>query len=90
MLTKLVDTSSLVRDYAQWLLYLREMNLLEVFALKPLVNGKQLMHATGRTAGPWLVSALNMAMEWQLRNPESTDTEAAIAEVLTKFGTNEK
>ena len=31
--------------------------------------------------GPWMKSALDVVMAWQLRNPESTDPKAAIAEV---------
>lgn len=34
-----------------------------------------------KSGGPWMLAALNMVMEWQLRNPGNTAPEEAIAEV---------
>lgn len=50
--------------------------------MKTVVDGKQLMQAFGKkSGGPWMVAALNMVMEWQLRNPGNNKPEEAIAEV---------
>jgi len=50
--------------------------------MKAIVDGKQLMQAFGKkSGGPWMIAALNMVMEWQLRNPGSHEPGKAIAEV---------
>jgi len=50
--------------------------------MKPIVDGKQLMETFGKkSGGPWMVAALNMIMEWQLRNPGNNAPEEAISEV---------
>lgn len=62
---------------------LQSLNLLNVDTLKPLVNGKHLSQALG-PSGPWMKKALDIAMEWQLRNPEQTDAAGGIVEVVAR------
>ena len=67
--------------YAAFVEYLREADLFEAYALKPLLNGKQLMTALNASAGPWMKEAMEIVMAWQLRNPGNTETDGAVKEV---------
>lgn len=67
--------------YVSWLQGLKAQDLLEVDSLKPLVNGNQLSKALEEKPGPWMKKALEVVIEWQLRNPNIDDAEEAIAEV---------
>jgi len=67
--------------YVTWLRGLKAQDLLEVDSLKPLVNGNQLSKALEEKPGPWMKKALEIVIEWQLRNPKADDAEEAIAEV---------
>ncbi|WEW61206.1 CCA tRNA nucleotidyltransferase, mitochondrial [Emydomyces testavorans] len=69
------------QEYGEFLLYLRGQDMLEVEALRPLVNGHQLASALGVKPGPWTAKALDMVVEWQLRHPERSDGEGALDEV---------
>lgn len=80
LLTSL-DVSLVLDGYATWLQALEAQDLLEVDSLKPLVNGNQLSKALEEKPGPWMMRALEVVIEWQLRNPKSMDAEEAIAEV---------
>ena len=73
---------SLLTDYATWLSRLHELDLLDAYSLIPLVKGDQLYKALNTEAGPWMKAAMDMAMEWQLRNPDATDPDEGIAEVM--------
>lgn len=50
-------------------------------AFKPLLKGTDLAKALGIKPGPWMKEALDVVMAWQLRNPDSTDSAAAIEAV---------
>ncbi|PYI33991.1 ATP :tRNA-specific tRNA nucleotidyltransferase [Aspergillus indologenus CBS 114.80] len=67
-----------VEEYARFIAYIREQNLQDVYDLKPLVNGDQVMKTMGGKKGPWLAKALQMVVEWQLVHPESTDQEEVL------------
>ena len=43
------------------------------------------MRAFDQPSGRWIVGALNMVMEWQLRNPGKIAPEEAIAEVKSRW-----
>ena len=80
-----VGIESLLQKYADWLFALESLDLLDVDKLAPLVKGDQLCRALGGIkSGPWLKKALDIAMDWQLRNPDETDPSGAIAEVMEK------
>lgn len=70
--------------YATWLSDLQSLDLLDADQVKPMVHGNQLTKALGAKSGPWMSKALDITMEWQLRNPEETDPAGAIAEVVER------
>lgn len=62
--------------------HLEQLNLLDVANLKGIITGTELSRGLGGIkAGPWMKGALDVCMEWQLRNPDITDTQGAIDEV---------
>lgn len=75
------DRQQLVDSYATWLSRIKELDLLDVPSLKPMVDGKQLCDVFGAQNGPWVRKALDVVIEWQLQNPDETDTDSAIEEV---------
>lgn len=82
----MVEKQNVLDGYACWLSNLQMLDLLDVDRLKPIVNGNQLSNALGIKSGPWMKKALDIAMEWQLRNPEATDPAGGIAEVMERKG----
>ena len=80
----MVEKQTMLDGYARWLSNLEALNLLDVDLLKPIVNGNQLSEALGIKNGLWTKRALDIAMEWQLRNPEETDPAGGIAEVVER------
>jgi tRNA nucleotidyltransferase (CCA-adding enzyme) len=57
------------------------LDVIEAPAIRGIVDGKLLSKTLGVKPGIWMGPALNVCMEWQLRNPGTTDTAAAIDEV---------
>ena len=54
-------------------------------AIKPIATGVMVMKALGGIkAGAWMKPALDVCMEWQLRNPGEGDPKGAIEEVLKR------
>lgn len=51
-------------------------------SLKPLLNGRDLKDALGVKQGPWVTHALEMVINWQLRNPTRSDKEGPMQEVI--------
>lgn len=75
----------LLEEYAEWMFALQTLDLLNIDQLAPLVKGDQLCQALGGVkSGPWVKKALDMVVNWQLRNPGETDPSGAIAEVIEK------
>ncbi|KAK4544343.1 hypothetical protein LTR36_004234 [Oleoguttula mirabilis] len=72
------------RRYTAFLAHIRELDLLEVNTLKPLLDGKTLAKALGTPPGPWMKDALDIVMAWQLRHPGATSPAEAIEEVKAK------
>lgn len=69
-------------EYDQFLAYIVENDLEGVCELKPIVNGDEIMKSLGAKKGPWMSKAVNMALEWQLLHPESTDKEKVLEEIV--------
>ena len=63
---------------------MKSLDLLDIDQLKPIVHGNQLAEALGIKSGPWMKKALDITVEWQIRNPGSTDTACAVAEVVER------
>ena len=75
----------LLAQYATWVEHLQALDLLDVDKLKPLVDGNQISQAFGGVKkGPWMKKAMDIAMEWQLRNPEATDSKLGLQEVVDR------
>ncbi|MCJ1385352.1 CCA tRNA nucleotidyltransferase, mitochondrial [Xylographa soralifera] len=72
-------------QYAGWLTHIKSLDLMNAYTFKPVVDGAQLILALNRPSGKWIVGALNIVMEWQLRNPGKTATEDAIGEVKMRW-----
>ncbi|MCJ1288219.1 CCA tRNA nucleotidyltransferase, mitochondrial [Xylographa opegraphella] len=83
------DTTSgrqqIEEQYAGWLAHVKSLDLMNAYTFKPVVDGAQLMQAFDRPSGKWIVSALNIVMEWQLRNPGKTAIKEAIGEVKMRW-----
>ncbi|KAF2188295.1 poly A polymerase C-terminal region-like protein [Zopfia rhizophila CBS 207.26] len=83
--------------YAIFLEQLTKHDVLDAYAFKPLLTGKDLARALNTDPGSWMKDALDVVMEWQLANPGITDPSAAIeavkvhkAETLHKAATAEQ
>ncbi|OMP86226.1 CCA tRNA nucleotidyltransferase, mitochondrial [Diplodia seriata] len=79
----------ILRSYSKWFEHIQKLNLTEAYALKPLLDGKALAKALETPPGPWMKSALEVVMAWQLRNPGVTDSASAIEEVRIHRQTEE-
>jgi tRNA nucleotidyltransferase (CCA-adding enzyme) len=77
----LTSIPEIIEQYANLLTRIKSYSLLEAHAFKPLITGTDLAKALGAKPGPWMKSALDVVMAWQLRNPEITDPAEAIAQV---------
>ncbi|KAG5301358.1 poly(A) polymerase [Histoplasma ohiense] len=71
-------------SYGKLLSYIEESNLLDVCSLRTPINGRDIINALSVKTGPWMTRALEMVIEWQLRNPDETSKEAAINEILRR------
>ncbi|KAI4256720.1 MAG: hypothetical protein LQ352_001961 [Teloschistes flavicans] len=78
------DHPELLKHYATWLSTLKDLDLLETYQLKPLVTGDKLAKALEEKPGKWMSKALEMVIAWQLRNPDETNPDAAISEVMSR------
>ncbi|QDS73276.1 hypothetical protein FKW77_004941 [Venturia effusa] len=75
------DSTRILKQYAEFLSMIKTFGLLEAHNFKPLVTGTDLAKALKTKPGPWMKSALDVVMAWQLRNPDVTDPAEAIAQV---------
>lgn len=85
----LTYTAEIISSYSKWFEHIQKLNLTEAYALKPLLDGKTLAKALETPPGPWMKSALDVVMAWQLRNPEVTDPAGAVEEVRIQRQTQE-
>ena len=60
------------------------MDLLNVHEMKPIVDGKQVSKALNVKSGPWMKKALDIAMAWQLRNPDESSPKGCIDEIIQR------
>ncbi|EOD43557.1 putative trna nucleotidyltransferase protein [Neofusicoccum parvum UCRNP2] len=76
-------------SYSKWFQHIETLGLAEAYALKPLLDGKALAKALDTPPGPWMKSALDVVMAWQLRNPGVIDPTEAIEEVRVQRQTED-
>ncbi|KAJ8611706.1 hypothetical protein MRB53_037817 [Persea americana] len=67
--------------YAHFISKLQQEDLMDAYDFKTLIDGKALAKALDVRPGPWMKEALEVVMAWQLRNPGSNDSDAAIEAV---------
>lgn len=67
--------------YATWLSDLTRLGLLDVHRMKPIVSGHFISQQLGAKTGPWMKKALDIALGWQLRNPDDTSPDDCIEEL---------
>lgn len=79
-----IDSQMVLDGYSLWLSHLSSLKLLDADQLKSIVTGDELMKAFNIKRGRWVSTALDFVIEWQLRNPDRTDTAGAIAEVVER------
>jgi len=53
-------------------------------SIKSIIDGKQLSKELGARPGMWMKPALDVCMAWQLRNPDASGYEGAVAEVKSR------
>jgi tRNA nucleotidyltransferase (CCA-adding enzyme) len=73
--------SAIERKFTTFTTHLRDLDILDTYTLKPLLDGKTLAKALSTPPGPWMKDALDVVMAWQLRNPDVKDPAEAIEEV---------
>ncbi|GKZ32041.1 CCA tRNA nucleotidyltransferase, mitochondrial [Aspergillus brasiliensis] len=73
--------TKVMQSYDRFLSYIKEQDLQDVFELKPLANGGEIVKALGCKTGPWMSKALDMSIKWQLLHPEITDKEKVLEEL---------
>ncbi|OJZ87769.1 hypothetical protein ASPFODRAFT_60129 [Aspergillus luchuensis CBS 106.47] len=78
------EFTSVLESYDRFLSYIKEQDLQDVFELKPLANGGEIVKALGCKTGPWMSKALDMSIKWQLLHPEVTEKEKVLEE-LSQF-----
>ena len=72
----------LVQHWQGFIDHLESMDLMDAPAIKSILSGTELSKALGGVKpGPWMKPALDVCMEWQLRNPGIEDATGAIEEV---------
>ena len=77
----LEEQRNFLQGWQSFLDHIIELDVFDAPSLKLLLDGRTLAHALGTKPGKWTGQALDICMEWQLRNPEQTDPTGAIEEV---------
>lgn len=73
-------------EFSQFIERLEDLQVLEAYKLKPIIDGTALSKALSIKPGPWMKPALDVVMQWQLKNPDKTDTAEVIEEIRAKQG----
>ncbi|KAI1818446.1 hypothetical protein GGS20DRAFT_581554 [Poronia punctata] len=75
------DNVNFLREWQMFLDHLQELDLMAAPELKKIIDGRQLAKALNVNPGKWMAKALDICVEWQLRNPDATDPAGAVEEV---------
>ncbi|KAK7221976.1 hypothetical protein V2G26_009979 [Clonostachys chloroleuca] len=78
------EQTDFLRGWQNLLDHLVELDVVDAPNIKRLVDGRALSKALGIKPGKWTGKALDVCMEWQLRNPNETDIAGAVEEVRKK------
>ena len=63
------DHQGVFKEYAAWLNALRDLDVLNAYELKHVIDGRRVKELCNLEGGPWIKEALDVVMEWQLQNP---------------------
>lgn len=74
-------SNKILEGYARWLKELEAQDLLDIYDMKPLLNGGDLAKTLGEKPGKLIGQAIEVVIQWQLRNPGRNEPEEAKAEV---------
>ncbi|RAL04172.1 tRNA adenylyltransferase [Aspergillus ibericus CBS 121593] len=77
------DFIKVVQAYDRFISYIEEQDLQDVYELKSLVNGSDIVKAFGCKPGPWMSRATDMVVKWQLLHPEIADKGKSMEELRT-------
>ncbi|GAB1319042.1 CCA tRNA nucleotidyltransferase, mitochondrial [Madurella fahalii] len=75
---------AVLAEWQQFLDHLVELDVMNAPSIKRLLDGKILAKELGVRPGRWMAAALDVALAWQLRNPNATDPGGAIEEVRNR------
>lgn len=84
LLIETAERQSLLKLYESWLSCLDSLSLLEVHRMAPLVDGGRISSALNVRPGPWMKKAVDIALGWQLRNPDVTSPKECIEEIIRR------
>ncbi|ODQ68650.1 hypothetical protein NADFUDRAFT_49290 [Nadsonia fulvescens var. elongata DSM 6958] len=69
------DINSVLPRYREFLKAITDMNLCDIWSIRPLVAGNVFAKEFNLRPGPWLAPLLEKIVEWQLNNPGCTTQE---------------
>ena len=64
------DHQRVFKDYTSWLSAIQCLNIEDAYELKHIIDGGRLKELCSSEGGPWMKEAMDLVMEWQLRNPD--------------------
>jgi len=76
-----VEIETVLAEWQRFLDHLVELDVVDAPSIKRIVDGRILAKELGVKPGKWTGPALEIAMAWQLRNPDATDYSGAVEEV---------
>ncbi|KAF5101263.1 hypothetical protein D0Z00_000933 [Geotrichum galactomycetum] len=74
--TTTATANAIFEKYQLLVQKIQDLDLDDVWALKPIINGKELSKLYGSKGGQWMTKALQSLVEEQLRNPALTKDQA--------------
>lgn len=84
MLIETAERQNLLKLYESWLSSLDSLSLLEVHRMTPLVDGGRISAELNVRPGPWMKKAVDIALGWQLRNPDEASPNGCIGEIISR------
>ncbi|KAL9089723.1 MAG: hypothetical protein Q9159_002370 [Coniocarpon cinnabarinum] len=75
-----------ISEFITFVRHISKLELLDAPNFKPVIDGKTLAKELNTRPGPWMKSALDEIMQWQLRNPGHATPESALEAIRSKHG----
>jgi hypothetical protein len=80
------NLTAVCRDYEKLLLYIEEQDMLEVDSVRPFMDGNSVREALDVPKGPGIARAMELVVEWQVRNPGNQEVKEAISWLAERKG----